>query len=428
MSNFRRVDNNANSLGTDAWGRNKAVLDKSLFHGINTMGIQKESWKKLLNGNEVVGNGLDTYIRDENGSTKVTSTILGARNTLQSLQHPGYQPNRGHLFSDSSWIPNANNGKFGLVVRTMTDGTVSERFTEIGTMTGATLTVDGQTYDITKGNVHDIQIQWRGVGNFETFINLQDADNNEVLGTLNGLSVSNPSLPVRYEAIKGGHTLGGLARVGSAVRLGIGTEENAIMLEYQYTDDADAVLYMGCCDITSEGGDRETQTLGSVVQKRFPTHTGTNSTEEADEFAVLAFRVPETRTVNGTVGTYQAYNTRDIQIKGLDIKANDEGDFALYRTRNPNAIVANTWVPNWSDDVEFAVGLNGAANQVTNFLPSEMDELYFMGVEQDHGRPVDLKDDNLWATNGDYYILTYHAANNGVGDNVSASIKLGVEK
>jgi len=428
MSNFRKLDINANSLGTDAWGRNKAVLDKSLFHGINTMGIQKENWKKLLNGNEVVGTGLDTYIRDENGSTKVTSTILGARNTLQSLQHPGYQPNRGHLFSDSSWIPNASNGKFGLLVRTTTDGAVTETFTEIGTMSGTTLTALGETYDITKGNVHDIQIQWRGVGNFETFLNLQDADNNEVLGTLSGLSVSNPSLPARYEAIKGAHTLGGLSRTGSAIRFGIGTEENAIMLEYQYTDDADAILYMGCCDITSEGGDREIQTLGSVVQKRFATHNGANSSEEAAEYAVLAFRVPTTRQVNGTAGTYQAYNTRDIQIKGLDIKANDEGDFSLYRTRNPSAIVADSWEANWSDDVEFAVGLNGATNQITDFLPSQMDELYFMGVEQDHGRPVDLKDDNLWAVNGDYYILTYRAANNGVGDNVSASIKLGVEK
>jgi len=46
------VDINNNGLGKDAWGRNKFIRDKSLFHGINTFGIGRESWKKYLNGVE----------------------------------------------------------------------------------------------------------------------------------------------------------------------------------------------------------------------------------------------------------------------------------------------------------------------------------------------------------------------------------------
>lgn len=426
--NLRQVGINANGLGADAWGRNKMISDKSLFHGINTLGIQKEVWKKLLDGTEVTDGSIDANITDINGATCVKSDVLGNRYTLQSLQHPGYQPNRGHLFSDSSWIPNANNGKFGAVVRTTVDGVTTETFREIGSVIATTLTVDGIDYDLSKGNVHDIQIQWRGVGNFVTYVNLENVDNNEVLGTLSDLSVSNPSLPVRYEAVKGPHTLGGLARTGSAVRFGIGTEENGILLEYQYTDNADAIVYMGCCDISTEGGTDESQVLGSAVVKRFVTHTGANSTEVAEEYAVLAFRVPAGRLINGTVGTHTVYNTRDIQINGFDIKANDEGDFSVYRTRDPAAITTNAWETNWSDDVEIAVGTSGATNQITDFLPSLMDEILFLGVEQDQGRAVDLKSDNLWASNGDYYIVTFRAANNQVGDSVSCSIKLGVEK
>lgn len=428
MSNFKLVNINENGLGTDAWGRNKFIADRSLFNGINSLGIVREKWKKLKDGVEILDGSADANIKDINGATCVKSDLLGDRYTLRSLQHPGYQPNRGHLFSDSSWIPNANNGKFGIAVRTTVDGTTTDTFTEIGSVSGAILAIGSTQVDLTKGNVRDIQMQWRGVGNFNAFLNLEDVYNNEVLGTLNNLSISNPSMSAMYEAVKGGHTLGGLERTGSAVRVGLGTEENGVFLEYQYPDNSDAIVYMGCCDVSSEGGSNEIQTPGSVVTERHLTSDANDSQQDGDLHAVLAFRVPTKKTINGTVTTHDVYNTRDMQIKGVDIKANDEGTFQLFRTRNKDNITTGQWDDNWSNDVEFAEGNTASLNTITDFLPNNMDRIYVWGVEQDQGREINLEDDNLWATNGDYYLLAYKASNNGVGDFVEASIKLGVEK
>lgn len=428
MQHFARVDVNNNDLGEDAWGRNKVVFDRSLFHGINTYGIAKEMWKKYLNGTEVLDGSIDDVIRDVNGATCIKSDVPGERNTLQSLQHPGYQPNRGHLFSDSSWIPNANDGTFGVLVRTTVDGVTTDTFTALGSVSETTHTVGADNFDLSKGNVHDLQLQWRGVGNFKTFINLLGTSNNQVLGTLSNLSVSNPSLSVRYEAIKGAHTLGGLARTGSAVRFGLGTEENGVMLEYQYPDDSDAIIYFGCCDVSSEGGSAEVQVLGTVNAERHATDNANDSSQDQNLHAVLAFRVPATKTINGTSGTHVIYNSRDIQINGIDIKAGDEGSFYLYRTRNGANITAGQWTLNWSGDVEYAVGTLGAPNGITEFLPDNMDRLFVWGVEMDQGRAIELRDDNVWATNNDYYLLAFKAADGLVGDNVEASITLGVEK
>lgn len=428
MHPFQRVDISNNDLGKDAWNRNKAVLDKSLFHGINTYSIAKEMWKKYLNGVEVFDGSIDDVIKSVNGVTVVTSNVAGERNTLQSLQHPGYQPNRGHLFSDSSWIPNADGGTFGLLVRTTVDGTTTDTFTPLGQVSGTTHTVDTDNFDLTKGNIHDLQLQWRGVGNFRTFVNLIGTSNNEVLGKLDSLSIANPSMPVRYEAVKGGHTLGGLARTGSAVRFGLGTDENGVMFEYQYTDDADAILHFGCCDVSSEGGSGEVQVLGSVSVPRHATDNANDSSQDTNMHAVLAFRVPTQKTVNGTVTTHQVYNSRDIQLNGIDVKASDEGSFYLFRTRDPANITAAQWSPNWSGDVEYAVGTVAAPNTMTEFLPNNMDQLFVWGVEMDQGRAIEMRHDNVWATNGDYYLLAFKAADGLVADNVEASAVLGVEK
>lgn len=427
MHDFMRVDISG-GLGRDAWDRNKTVRDRSLFRGINTFGIPRDIWKKYLNGVEVLDNSTDDVIRSINGATCIKSDVLGERNTLQSLQHPGYQPNRGHLFSDSSWVPNANSGSFGLLVRTTVDGVTTDTFTPIGNVSGTTHTVDYDNFNITKGNIHDLQLQWRGVGNFKTYINLVGTSNNNVLGTLDDLSVSNPSLAARYEAIKGPHTLGGLARTGSAVRFGLGTEQNGIMLEYQYPDNSDAIVYFGCCDVSSEGGSGEIHALGTVSVPLHTTDNANDSTQDSDLHAVLAFRVPENKTINGTVGTYLAYNTRDIHVEGVDIKSNDEGTFYLYRTRNPAHITAAGWETNWSGDVEFAVGTVGAPNAITGFLPDDMDRLFVWGVDMDQGRSIDIEDHNVWATNNDYYLLAFKASNGQVSDEVEASVILGVEK
>jgi hypothetical protein len=214
------------------------------------------------------------------------------------------------------------------------------------------------------------------------------------------------------------------------VRLGIGTEENGVMLEYQYPDDSDALLYFGCCDVTSEGGSSEVQVLGTVTALKHVTTDANDSSQDADMHAVLTFRVPEQKTMNGTSGPYSAYNTRDVHIKDIDFKANDEGTFYLFRTRDPSNIVAAQWGTNWSGDVEYAVGDTSAPNTITEFLPNNMDRMFVWGVEADQGRHIDMHlEAPVLATSGDYYLLAFKSSQGVVsGDEVEASFSLGVEK
>ena len=48
------VDVNANELGTDAWGRNKVILDYSLFSGMFTFNVPRCKWKEVINGVETL--------------------------------------------------------------------------------------------------------------------------------------------------------------------------------------------------------------------------------------------------------------------------------------------------------------------------------------------------------------------------------------
>lgn len=391
-----------NDLSSDAWGRQKVVIDKSLFHGICTQGIPEDLWIKKLNGVEVIDGSLDTNIRDENGAAIIKSTTLGQRYTLMGKRHPRYQPNRGHLFSDSSFIIGAGSGTLYSCKRTTFDGVTTD-YTRI-----AVASVSREF-----GHVNDIQFQWRGVGNYKWFVDLDKILTEEILGTLNRLSIANPALPAFYEAVKGSHTVGGVLRNNSCVRWGLGTELNGVFYEFEYEDDRDARIEMGCCDISSEGGDNESLTYGSAT-------SGDVTIADTIDSVVLAIRVPLTRTINTSTGTFEDYNTRDLILKAINTGQNDEQTLKVFYTRDPTAIDAGVaWTRNWSDDVEFV-----NYNDVVSFDSNKAVEIFSTRVETD--LPY-LKDTNKILTNGDYLIVVMNPVGPG-GDIVTSTIEFEAEK
>ena len=312
-----------NDLATDVWGTPIFGQKTSLGRGLFTFEVPKNHWLKLINGTEVLDTSADASILSENGRLKVTSTG-GTRYTAQTRAHMRYQPNRGQQYSDSVWVGTPGvGGKLYFVIRTISGATVTDTRTEIV----------GHGLDLSKGNVFDLAFQWRGAGDYWAYGNLKELLHLERLGTTTALTVANPAMPVFYEAIQGAHTLGGLARTGSAVRWGMGTYQNGVFFEYEYPNTATPTIYVGCWDVSSQGGQSEALTFGSVATGRLTSNDGIRP--------MIALRVPDTRTVGGNSWK----NTRDVILSRVSASAVDESEVSVWYTRDATAIslTLGTW-------------------------------------------------------------------------------------
>lgn len=297
MSNFRKVDINENSLGLDAWGKNKMVQDSSLFHGVFTYDVPARMWIEHINRIE---QPTKVNCVSEDGMLKISSN--GSNAGLRSKRHPRYQPNRGHLYSTSMIFPNPTaDGKrdFGLgnennavFFRVAQDGLHC-----IVRTTAGGITVDDDSgvvslpdIDLSKGNVFDIQMQWRGVGNIKFFINLKLVYEFEYLGTLDALSIANQALAVGF---------------------------------YCQKVTEDVVMYCGCVDVTSEGGVQESRQYNSVTTGM--DVTALTASKGTIGTATIAITLPE--QFNG-----QRY-TRDAVLNLVTTFTKDEATTGIYYFR-----------------------------------------------------------------------------------------------
>ena len=110
------------------------------------------------------------------------------------------------MYSSSIFLPNPTASAIrdfgiftedrGVFFRLKSDGNL---YAVIRTTIDSVTTEDEQLIDISgidveKGNVYDIQFQWRGVGNYKFYINLQEVYRFNYLGTLTNISLFNPVL------------------------------------------------------------------------------------------------------------------------------------------------------------------------------------------------------------------------------------------
>ena len=308
-----------NDLDIDAWGRQKAVIDRSLFHGLFTFNVPVTTWYETIN--DSISSTI-TNCTSVDGALKVLSGATLADDTyLRTYKNPRYEPNRGMLYSTAMWFndPDAlmirRFGQFtadsGVFFELVGFGDSSALFGVVRTTIGGVTTdtkygirqdIRGNEFDLSKGNVFDIQWQWRGVGNYVFFVNLKEVISTGYLGTLTRLSMYNPAIPLAFESINGG--------------------------------DNDP-MYFGCVDVTSEGGGDNGKTYGSI---------GVDN--DTGQIAITGYNQPVIAVRSKThIGSL--INTRDTVALLASAYSDQKSVFRIWTTRDFTAVTDGTQT--WSD-------------------------------------------------------------------------------
>lgn len=376
-------------LGYDAWGKAKVVNDFSLFHGLWTVDVPDVMWIEYIDGVE----SPKTNATSIDGQLSVTSN--GGTVSLTSKRHPRYQPNRGLLYSSSVRLPNKNansernfgafNAQFGVFFRLKAGVLYACRRTTTTALVTSIIDEEidvkmlPESFDVEKGNIYDIQMQWRGVGNIKFFVGDPETGLSvlihtmKLLGTMDGLSIGNPALPIGYEA-------------------------------KNITEDA--TIFSGCVDITSEGGFKENRQRGVVVSGEVPLAT--------TETPVLLLHIPDT-TTSGWI------NTRDVAMRRIRGYADENTQIRVYYTRNGTVFIGTAWTStDTQNTAEYSTNgdivWNGGGRLVNqDRIPA------FGTVAMDN--PDEVYGD-FYLTHGDYFLVTLQAKNNSQG---GASMEWGAE-
>lgn len=374
-------------VNLDAWGRQKAVTDYSLLHGNFTFNVPRGVWKEIRNGTEDI-TGYTNATTVDGKLNLVAGATLNDETVLRTFRHPRYEPNRGHLYSVSLFLPSPtasgerNFGLFteesGIFFRLKSDGSLyAVRRTTIATVTSEVeeeITIPF-TIDLAKGNIFDIQFQWRGVGGIFFYIGDPNTQTQklvhtmDLLGTLDNLSVYNPALPIAYECINQGDNV---------------------------------VIESGCVDVTTEGGQNYDGTYGSIA-------TSSNSGSVAiSGFNQVVLAIHSKETYLGLV------NTRDVLNLALNAYADQRCVVRVWTTRDSTALTLGT--ATWSDyrdgNLEFIerVGTDPVLNTVAADLQ------FSVRVNQDETIITDAvfsKAASLVVTPGDYLVFTVHRETGG---------------
>ncbi len=368
-------------LLSDAWGRPKTIVDKSLFHGMFTYNVPVTMWYERFNDVERVF----TNASSADGALELLAGgTLNDKTNLRTFRNLRYEPNRGHLYSNSTILPNPTSiqkRKFGLgtnengVYFSLESGVLYGvvKTTTVGGGTVEDKTVlDTTGVDLSKGNIYDFQFQWRGVGDYKFFINLAEVGKIEYLGTLTTLSVSNPSLPLFFE------------------NENLGDNEKIII---------------GCVDVTSEGGVENGKSYGSV-----------GISNESGQVSITGFNAPiiavrSKLTVGGLI------NTRDT-LALLASSYSDQKSFVrIWATRDFTTITENddTWNDFGDGHLEYIErdngGLTGMSFDTTGLFP-----IFGSRVGQDNTYSTSALFEgrtSIYLTPGEMFIFTMHRENGG---------------
>jgi len=386
MSYFKNVNIGENKLGYDAWGRAKTIIDDSIFHGMFTYNVPETSWYETING--VVNQSTPINCMSVDGSLNVLAGGgVGVDTTyLRSFRNPRYEPNRGALYSTAGWITNPTGlmtrewGTFteesGVFFRLKSGGTlvgvIRTTISSVTTETEVALTIPSGV-DLSKGNVFDIQYQWRGVDDYKWFINLIEVGNSETLGTLTQLSMFNPALPVAWYS----ENLG----------------------------DNDPMNF-GCVDITSEGGKANGKTYGSI-----------GISNESGQVSVTGFNQPviavrSKTTVAGLI------NTRDTLALLASSYSDNKSFIRIWATRDFTTITPNsdTWEDFGDGNLEYIEANSGGGTDMT-FDTTGLTPIFGCRVGQDSTYATSALFEgrtSIYLTPGDMFVFTMHRENAGI--------------
>ena len=378
-------------INTDAWGSQKVSQDKSILHGMFTSSIPADTWKESLDGVEQI-----SIINAQSVNGQLVLTSRGNLNEivkLSTFRHPRYQPNRGHHYAVSLFLPNITAqgqrdfGIFtayaGVFFRLKSDGQLYavRRTTENSTTSEVEELITTQfNIDLTMGNIFDIQMQWRGVGNIFFYIGdpvtgvSQKVHTMSLLGTLDGLSIFNPALPIAYACVNLGD---------------------------------DVTIKSGCVDVSSEGGDTDENKLyGSV-----------SIDNESGQVAISGYNVP-ILVVKSLSEFNGSENTRDIQALLVTAYSDQRSMLRVWATRDESAITLNDqeWVPFGDGNLEYIEYNNPPVGSAMEFDQTKASLTFGGRVDQDTSLSTTALFQGvtrIYQSPGDIFIFTMHRENGG---------------
>jgi len=359
----------ASDMATDAWGLQKVVQPHSLFHSLFTFGVPIKKWNSIVNGTEE-DISTSTLVTASNGLLSVKSAANNGDITyLHSRRHPQYQSNRGHLWSGSIIVPVPTDNAYedfglftdinGVFFRIKTDGKLYACETD-GTLTNEEEITMPFTLDYTKGNVFDIQYQWRGAGNFKFFAGnpntgrIQLIHTIENLNLLTSLTIANPSLPAAFR----------ITSFGAA-----------------------GEVKCGCVDVTSEGGDDKHEQYVSAKSLEKATN-GTN-------IPILIIHSPD--QVGGKM------NTTDGRLARVSGASDKRSVFQIWATRDPAAFTGATFNPvGDGSNVEFDVAATAVNTALLSFVTAfRVEANSFVPLSNPSKDNIDF-----FFIHGDYIVVT----------------------
>lgn len=369
-------------ITVDAWGTQKVSTEYSLFHGVFTFDIPDKMWFMYEGATQVY---TSTNIVSTDSAAVLTTSAGKTALTLESRQCPPYQPNRGVHYASSVWCPNktavggvrewgmqtAENGVF---FRLKEDGRLYAVLRSLSVETREEL-IDTSVlsgFDVEKGNVYDIQCQWRGVGDYKFYINLTLVKTFSNLGTLTSLSMANAALPMVYKVS---------------------------------TSSEHVALHTGCCDVSTEGG----KTTVEQPQSAYAQAVATNGADKP----ILVLHNP--LTINGKT------NTRTVHIHSIALRNTKKCTFKLWKTRNPADITGETLMAGYGGKYTYvqsdSTDMNAGSVRATAVTVANLEFLDVFPVEisvpYDHEFPNGHRIFNI--VRGDYLVLTNDSIN-GLSD------------
>lgn len=388
ISGALRTISGYGDLSKDAYGHQKISQDITLFSSAFTFNVDRNLWIPFENSTEIYSDLSLTKIGSLNGKLNMSSgATIGNNAYIESRRHPRYQPNRGHLYSASLFLPNKaaigvrefgifnsfggvffrlQDGVLYAVVRTTINTVTSEPFTQIIDLVDLGLSA----VDLEKGNSYDIQMQWRGVGNVYWYISDPATGHSKLVATYNylntgvELSTFNPALPVRYYC------------------------EN--------TNGTNVTIQSGCVDVSCEQGIRGNR-----------SYAATTSGEQAlsnQEVGILAMRVP--KLFNGTT------NSRDLAITRFTGYTDDNALIRVYYFRDPTAITATF------TNIRSGFQQQATRTAITAINTAQMIKLFEARIpsngSKEYSNP-DKDNGDFHLVAGDYLLITMQAKNQSQG-------------
>ena len=359
-------------LTADAWGIPKVSLPYSLFHGLWTFDVPASQWMIFHGATQVY---TSTNVVSTGSAGTLTANAAQPSVTMQSRVCPRYQPNRGHLYSTALWCPSKTaNGvrrwglattENGVYFRLKADGLLYAVQKSGGVETKEEL-IDASGvagFDVQKGNVYDIQYQWRGVGNYNFYINLVLVHTFSSLGTLTALSMENPALPALFECVR---------------------------------TTADVSMRIGCVDITSENGSDNSL---------HPRVAYANISRNGTDLPVVSIFNP--LTINGQT------NTRTIYPLRMGFSCDKKAIFKIWRHRDPALLTGETFVALGSGSYVQTDSPDTVATAVaaTAATVASMELIDVINVQANGATDWKLPDSRLdfYLVRGDYLTITVTA-------------------